>query len=217
VSAAKGEIVLQGEANQLDLVRGLAQFSHIWVIFVFHGTQDEGWKPLVKPPRLGGNKKMGALATRSTYRPNPVGMSVVKLEGIRQVPNSTGEKQVVLDISSLDLLDGTPVIDIKPYIPYSDALNNAEAGFAQAPPVNDIQVVFSQQAQLDLSAWEKLHPTLAIFIEQVLSQDPRPAYKKGKKDDKIYGMSLYELNIVWQFTASTTIEVASIKRKEYTL
>jgi len=160
---------------------------------------------------------MGALATRSTYRPNPIGMSVVKLEGIRQVTHKSGEKQIMLDISSLDLLDGTPVIDIKPYVPYSDAINNAEAGFAQSPPENDIQVEFSQQAIIDVCTWETKYPTLALFIEQVLSQDPRPAYKKGKQDDKVYGMSLYEFNILWQFTASNTIEVESIRRKTCSL
>ena len=213
VSAAKGEIVLQGEANTIDAIRGLEQFSHLWVIFVFHATQNQGWKPLVKPPRLGGNIKIGALATRSTFRPNPIGMSVVKLEGIREIINNSGEKQVVIDISSLDLLDGTPVIDIKPYVPYSDAINNADAGFAQTAPENDIQVVFSQQAKVDLCHWEQTHTSLALFIEQVLSQDPRPAYKKSKADDKTYGMSLYALNIVWKMIDLTTIEVMSIKNK----
>jgi tRNA-Thr(GGU) m(6)t(6)A37 methyltransferase TsaA len=211
VSAAKGEIVLQGETNNIDLVRGLEQFSHIWVVFVFHGTQDQGWKPLVKPPRLGGNKKIGALATRSTFRPNPIGMSVVKLEGIREEKNATGDKTVILDISSLDLLDGTPVIDIKPYVPYSDAINNAEAGFAQAAPENAIQVVFSEQAKLDLRICENKHTDIAAFIEQVLNQDPRPAYKKGKPDNKVYGMCLYDLNILWQVVELNTIEVLSIK------
>ena len=84
VTAAKGQLCLTGTANNIELVRGLEQFSHIWLLFVFHGTQDQGWKPLVRPPRLGGNKKLGVLATRSTFRPNPIGMSAVKLDDITQ-------------------------------------------------------------------------------------------------------------------------------------
>ena len=115
VSAAKGSITLLGDANTPELVRGLEAFSHIWVIFIFHGTQEQGWKPLVRPPRLGGNAKLGALATRSTFRPNPLGMSVVKLDSIDVITNKDcpkKSKNVVLNISGLDLLDGTPVIDI---------------------------------------------------------------------------------------------------------
>ena len=142
VSAAKGTITLTGDANNPELIRELAEFSHIWVLFVFHGTQEQGWKPLVRPPRLGGNKKIGVLATRSTFRPNPIGMSVVKLESI-----AIEEKQVILHISGIDLLDQTPIIDIKPYVPYSDSLPTAQAGFAQSPPEISLSVTFSDMAK----------------------------------------------------------------------
>jgi tRNA-Thr(GGU) m(6)t(6)A37 methyltransferase TsaA len=209
VNSAKGTITLIGDANNAELVRDLEQFSHIWILFVFHGTQEQGWKPLVRPPRLGGNKKVGVLATRSTFRPNPIGMSVVKLESI-----DIKEQQVILHISSMDLLDQTPVIDIKPYVPYSDAIPHANAGFAQSQPSTDLQVTFNEQADTALIKHSKTFPDLALFIEQVLAQDPRPAYKQGKSDDKIYGMNLYYLNIQWKMRGLTSIEVIEITRDE---
>lgn len=209
VSSAKGSITLSGDVNNVDLVRELEQFSHIWVLFVFHGTQEQGWKPLVRPPRLGGNKKIGVLATRSTFRPNPIGMSVVKLESIE-----IKEKQVILHISALDLLDKTPIVDIKPYVPYSDSIPHANAGFAQTQPSSSLQVTFSQKSQAALTKYNKELPELTLFIEQVLAQDPRPAYKHNKHDDKIYGMNLHDLNIKWQMQGLTSIEVIDITSVE---
>ncbi|MFT5851260.1 MAG: tRNA-Thr(GGU) m(6)t(6)A37 methyltransferase TsaA [Colwellia sp.] len=205
VSSAKGTITLTGDANNPELVRELAQFSHIWVLFVFHGTQEQGWKPLVRPPRLGGNKKIGVLATRSTFRPNPIGMSVVKLDAI-DIEN----QQVILHISAIDLLDKTPIVDIKPYVPYSDSIPHANAGFAQTQPSSDLQVTFNEHAKIALAKHSNNYPDLALFIEQVLAQDPRPAYKQGKDDDKIYGMNLYDLNIQWQVQGLSSIEVIDI-------
>lgn len=205
VSSAKGTISLIGDANNAELVRELEQFSHIWVLFVFHGTQEQGWKTLVRPPRLGGNKKIGVLATRSTFRPNPIGMSVVKLDSI-DIKN----QQVILHISAIDLLDKTPIIDIKPYVPYSDSIPHANAGFAQTQPSSNLQITFNEQAQAALALHSINFPDLALFVEQVLSQDPRPAYKQGKSDAKIYGMNLYDLNIQWQMQGLTSIEVVGI-------
>jgi len=226
VSAAKGNITLINDANSPELVRGLEAFSHIWVIFVFHGTQEQGWKPLVRPPRLGGNTKVGALATRSTFRPNPIGMSVVKLDSIETINNSRNgknTKNVILNISGLDLLDGTPILDIKPYIPYSDALIEAQAGYAQEPPEQTVTVTFSDLAKLALQklsgqkikpkSSKEMYPELELLIIQVLEQDPRPAYKQNKQnkqDDKIYGMLIYNLNIQWQFSSLTQITVTTI-------
>jgi tRNA-Thr(GGU) m(6)t(6)A37 methyltransferase TsaA len=205
VTSAKATISLSGKANNAELVRELSQFSHIWVLFVFHGTQEQGWNPLVRPPRLGGNKKIGVLATRSTFRPNPIGMSVVKLDSI-EVEN----QQVALHISAVDLLDKTPVIDIKPYVPYSDSIAYAEAGFAQNQPSQNLKITFSKKAQISLTEHQKNIPDLALFIEQVLAQDPRPAYKQGKVDEKIYGMHLYNLNIQWKMEGLATIQVIEI-------
>lgn len=204
VSAATGKVILTGKANNSELVRDIKQFSHLWLLFVFHGTQAQGWKPLVRPPRLGGNVKTGVLATRSTFRPNPIGMSVVKLDSV------TEGKQTILHISGLDLLDGTPIIDIKPYVPYSDAINDAKGGFAQQQPEANMSVVFSKQAQTDLSQHQQSFSELALLIEQVLAQDPRPAYKQNKADDKVYGMCLYHFNIQWKLITIDTIEVINI-------
>lgn len=206
VNAAKGSIRLLGEVNNIDVVRDLEQFSHIWLLFVFHGTQEHGWKPLVRPPRLGGNKKVGVLATRSTFRPNPIGMSVVKIDQIEVV-----EQDVVLHISGMDLLDQTPIVDIKPYVPYSDSLPNANAGFAQTQPQVKLIVKFSKKVQLALVELEKKYSELTLFIDQVLSQDPRPAYKQNKADEKIYGMTLYNLNIQWRMLNTDSIEVIQIE------
>lgn len=205
VSAAKGRIILTGLANNSELVRDIEQFSHLWILFVFHGTQDQGWKPLVRPPRLGGNVKTGVLATRSTFRPNPIGMSVVKLDNV-----VSNKQQTILHISGLDLLNGTPIVDIKPYVPYSDAITDANAGFAQEQPDTSLTVIFSEQMQADLIKYEQDDCDLTLLIEQVLKQDPRPAYKRGRADDKVYGMSLYNLNIQWQVIALDTILVLSM-------
>jgi len=212
VTAAQGQLRLVGAANNLDLVRGLEQFSHIWLLFVFHGTQAQGWKPLVRPPRLGGNKKLGVLATRSTFRPNPIGMSVVKLDRIEHQLTDNKQSQVVLHISELDLLDGTPIVDIKPYVPYADIIENSHGGYAQEQPDNNIDVAFSDPAKIALQSYNEQYPKLKNLIEQVLSQDPRPAYKQKNVDDKIYGMTLYDLNIQWQMSSLTTLDVIAISK-----
>ncbi len=212
VSAAKGKVIFVGEANNPELVRDIEQFSHLWLLFIFHGTQEQGWKPLVRPPRLGGNTKTGVLATRSTFRPNPIGMSVVKLDKV-----SVENKQTILHISGLDLLNGTPIVDIKPYVPYSDAIIGVNAGFAQTEPKSDLVVSFTEQAQKDVDKFQnKLDSkdtNLSLLIEQVLRQDPRPAYKKNKIDDKLYGMRLFDLNIQWKLCNLLHIEVLSIQQE----
>lgn len=198
VPSAKGKVNLIGEFNQLELVRDIEKYSHLWVVFVFHGTLEKGWKPLVKPPRLGGNAKMGVLATRSTFRPNAIGMSVVKNEGI-EVDTVKGKKQIAINISALDLLDGTPVLDIKPYLPYADALPEATSEFAQTPQQHQMKVCFSQEAERFLQSLPQTFSHLRAFICQVLAQDPRPAYKKKDLvNEQDYGMQLYHFNIRWQ-------------------
>ncbi len=116
-------------------------FSHLWVLFVFHQTMEGGWRPTVRPPRLGGNARMGVFATRSTFRPNPIGMSLVELNGIR-----CQKDQVILQLGSLDLVDGTPVVDIKPYLPFAEALPDAQASYAQQAPTADIPVFLRRKS-----------------------------------------------------------------------
>lgn len=193
VSAAKGRVVLQSPFDHPDTVRGIDQFSHLWLIFEFHQTKAQGWTRLVRPPRLGGNKKIGVFATRSTFRPNAIGMSVVKLDNVE----IQGGK-VALAISGMDLVDGTPILDIKPYIPYSDAIVDAEGGYAQESPETDMQVSFSTTATRVLQQHYQDYPQLTQLIEQLLLQDPRPAYKRNKPGQQHYGVKLYEFDVAWQ-------------------
>lgn len=192
VPAAKGRIVFINEYNNPDCVKDIEQYSHLWVLFLFHATREQGWKPLVRPPRLGGNATTGVLATRSTFRPNNIGMSVVTLDSV-----DNNAQQLILNISGLDLLEQTPIIDIKPYIPYSDSIVNASAGIATLPESSIKSVEFLPQAMQLLEFNQTKYPDLQLFIKQVLQQDPRPAYKKGKPDDKQYRMQLYHFDIHW--------------------
>ena len=209
VNTARGKVILMGDANNADLVKELSQFSHIWLLFVFHGTQTQGWKPLVRPPRLGGNKKIGVLATRSTFRPNPIGMSVVKLNSV-EIKNN----QVILHVSGIDLLDQTPIVDIKPYVPYADSIITAKGGFAQSTPSIKIDIHYTEQARQQLNNLSSQYHQLELFITQVLEQDPRPAYKQGKTDEKIYGMSLYDLNIEWKMQGLSRLLIKNITKSE---
>lgn len=205
VSAARATIALLGEAAHIDCVRGLTQFSHIWVTFVFHQTQAQGWKPLVRPPRLGGNKKVGVFATRSTFRPNPLGLSVVELAEVRH----DGER-VLIDVIGGDWVNGTPVLDIKPYVPYADTISHAQGGFAQQRPAT-LTTTFSAQALAQLQALSHAYPQLQLLIEQVLAQDPRPAYQQQQGPAKSYGMALYDLNIRWQVVNQQNHVISIVK------
>lgn len=211
VQGGFGRLHLHSPFNDPNGVRGLTQFSHIWVLFVFHQTMSGGWKPLVRPPRLGGNDKMGVFATRSTFRPNPIGMSLVELKGV-----STENNQVILELGSLDLVDGTPVIDIKPYLPFAEAITTAKAGYAQDVPSDNMQVIFSPLVQEELIKYQANYPGLAIFIEQVLMQDPRPAYKKQSNEARDYAVHLLDFNVRWRVIDNVT-EVFAIERNEKTL
>ncbi len=191
IAEAIGELVLHPPFADDAIIRGIESFSHLWLVFQFHETADKGWSPLVRPPRLGGNQKKGVFATRATFRPNPIGLSVVKFLGSYR----DGEK-LVLKLGGIDLLDGTPILDIKPYLPYADAHPQANGGFADAAPSTDMTVSFSAEALAFCQAQRK-YPELQQFIEKVLRQDPRPPYKKQKEQRQSYGMTLYEFNIKW--------------------
>ncbi|MCB5227994.1 tRNA (N6-threonylcarbamoyladenosine(37)-N6)-methyltransferase TrmO [Alishewanella sp. 16-MA] len=191
IAEACGSIELEADYADEGIVRGIEAFSHLWLVFVFHETADKGWSPLVRPPRLGGNTRKGVFATRATFRPNPIGLSVVKLDGVTR---KNGKLQIL--ISGLDLLDGTPILDIKPYLPYSDALPAANGGFADAAPETMMTVSMSENAE-QFCQQQKHYPHLRTFIEKVLKQDPRPPYKKQRADIQHYGMTLYEFNIKW--------------------
>ncbi len=173
-------------------MRGLEGFSHLWVHFIFHETMNEGWRPTIRPPRLGGKQRMGVFATRSTHRPNPIGLSVVKLKGIQ-----SGNGKLVLRLTEADLLDGTPIIDIKPYLPYADALPEAKGGFAPLPAVM-AEVEFSEVAMIKCQIYERqTGRSLVELIKQVLGQDPRPAYLRDTTGRR-HGSALWDVNVVWE-------------------
>jgi len=195
VADGGGELHFLPPYNVADAVRGLEGFSHLWLLFVFHQTMEGGWRPTVRPPRLGGNARMGVFATRSTFRPNPIGMSLVELKGIR-----CQKDQVILQLGSLDLVDGTPIVDIKPYLPFAEAVPQARAGYAQSAPAADMPVYFTAEVQQQLLQLEKRYPHIERFISQVLAQDPRPAYRKSEDVGKTYAVLLLDFNVRWRVT-----------------
>ncbi|CUS48827.1 MAG: tRNA-Thr(GGU) m(6)t(6)A37 methyltransferase TsaA [Idiomarinaceae bacterium HL-53] len=192
VSSAFGKLEFYSPYANPECFRGIEEFDYLWVNFIFHETQAQGWKPLVRPPRLGGNLKKGVFATRSTFRPNALGLSVVKLEEVRVVKGQTE-----LWVSGLDLLDGTPIVDIKPYLAYADALPNASGGFADTRPSLHLQIEFTDHALSTLEVHKRDYPHLKQLIIEVLQQDPRPAYKTSATEMQTYGMHLYHFNIKW--------------------
>ena len=205
VPEAKAKLIFAPDFNREEFVRGIDEFTHIWLLFRFHETADKGYSPMVRPPRLGGNERKGVFATRATFRPNAIGMSAVKLEGI-EYKNG----QLSLLLAGIDLLDGTPIIDIKPYLPYSDAMLDASAGFADTRPETQMSVEFTPEVTLFIEQ-QTQYPELLNFISNVLKQDPRPAYKKQKDGEQSYGMTLYNYNIRWHVNGEHNL-VTSIEK-----
>ena len=184
-----------------EAVRGLEEFSHLWLIFVFHGIPDGQWQPTVRPPRLGGRQRLGVFATRSPFRPNAIGLSAVRLERI-----AIDRGRVTLHLSGVDLLDGTPVLDIKPYLPYADSLPDAVGGFAAQAPDGGLTVEFSPEAEAVCAVWPG--GGLRELIVQVLSHDPRPAYERLAAAAQSYGMRLHERDVQWTMRGQTAYVTA---------
>ncbi|MGL6176946.1 MAG: tRNA (N6-threonylcarbamoyladenosine(37)-N6)-methyltransferase TrmO [Vibrionaceae bacterium] len=188
VASATATLHFTGKANHPDALRGIEQFSHLWLLFLFDQNLQKGWSVTVRPPRLGGNERLGVFATRSTFRPNGIGMSAVKLESVQFEGG-----QLSLTVSGCDLVDGTPIVDIKPYLPYSDAIPEAAAGFAQSEP-EIYPVFFSATANAFLQTQPQAAHKYQVICE-VLAQDPRPAYKKNKPDPSPYFAALFDLEV----------------------
>lgn len=199
-----GELHLHAPWNQEVMLRGLESFSHLWVIFIFHQTASQ-WHPTVRPPRLGGNTRVGVFATRSPFRPNPIGLSLVRFKG-----SERRGKTLVLHLGSVDLLDGTPVLDIKPYLPFAESLPEASGGFAEQPPPAEMQIRFSAEAEQQLARYQPRYPTLRRFLSQVLAQDPRPAYHKKQPAGRIYAVRLLEFDVRWRILSPHEAEVVAI-------
>jgi len=192
VPEARARLELLPPYDRLEALAGLETFSHIWVTFIFHETMGDQWHPTVRPPRLGGNRRVGVFASRSPFRPNPIGLSVVALKGIA---NEGGRLELLL--SGVDFLNGTPVLDIKPYIPYADSIPDANAGFAESPPEALMSVCFSDKAESQLTQREDA-VELRQLIVRLLALDPRPAYKKEEQPERVYGMKLYDFDLRWR-------------------
>lgn len=207
VQDGTGIVELLPPYNTPEAVRGLEQFSHIWLIFQFDKILTGKWQPTVRPPRLGGNQRIGVFASRATHRPNPLGLSKVAL---KQIECRNGK--VLLHLGSVDLVDGTPIFDIKPYVAYADSEPHAQSGFAQEKPQTHLNVIFSEAAQSAVQKQVKLRPHFQRFIAEVLQQDPRPAYQQGQYNERIYGVNLYEFNVRFQFVDENTVCVIDIER-----
>ena len=215
--ASEAYIEMASEYSQDEAFRELESFSHIWISFIFHGLKyrkDKSWQASVRPPRLGGNKRIGVFASRSMFRPNPIGLSVVALKSIERKNN-----KVVLNIIGGDFLDQTPVLDIKPYIPYSDAIENAIAGYAQKKPEPCLEVTFTKPANKQIDSQSHRYPKLKSLIIEILQLDPRPAYQKGKIRKNEFAMKLYEFDLVWkmeieQIVVTSLSTIVSVNKNE---
>lgn len=200
--AARGIIELQAPYNQPQALAGLEQVSHIWVIFVFHQALGQEQRLQVRPPRLGGNRYLGVFASRASHRPNSIGQSVVRLEHI--------DEHCRLHISGIDLLDGTPVLDIKPYIPFVEALPDAYNRIAETPPPL-LPVQWQPDALTDARQHaERLGEPLVELIEQCLAQDPKPAYHQPEPSRQ-YGARLHDVNVVWCYPEAGRILVLVVE------
>ncbi len=203
------EVIIALPYNRVEAFKELESFSHIWLSFIFHQNTRTEWKPCIRPPRLGGNKKIGVFASRSPFRPNDLGLSAVELINI-----TLTDGEIRIKVRGADLVDGTPIVDIKPYIPYTDSIPDAKAGYANEAPKKPLQVIYSQQSLEQLQSLDSnRYPSLKLIINDMLSADPRPAYKDqafSKNDDpKIYGIKLYDFDVKWKVTGAF-VEVLSV-------
>ena len=183
VDELEATIIFEPEYRNPDALRGLDGFSHLWLVWVFDQAVRKDWSPTVRPPRLGGNQRMGVFATRSPFRPNPVALSSVKLAGIEQ----TAEHGTVLKIRGADLMDGTPILDIKPYIPYADSHPDAIGGFASAPAGETLEVTIPPELL------ERIPASRREALRGVLAQDPRRHFQDDP--DRVYGFGFAGLEV----------------------
>jgi len=206
---AHAELLIQSPFDREDAFRGLETASHLWLTFQFHEAIRAEWRPVVRPPRLGGNKKIGVFASRSPFRPNSLGLSVVRNEGLIRKNG-----QLVLRISDHDLIEGTPILDIKPYLPFADSVPEASLGWAESAPTERADVVFSLEATAQLATLPiEEYPDVRALIEDVVSYDPRPSFRRGRDEERIYGANLYDLNVRFRFVnddSKIRVEVISV-------
>lgn len=196
VPSATARIEFENNADNRLALRDIADFSHLWVIFIFHKQPYRSWKPLVKPPRLGGNQSIGVYATRSPNRPNPIGISAVELCHVE-----TTDRAIALHTRGGDFLDHTPVLDLKPYVAYADAISDAQSAWAM-PPISPLNVVWSEAA---LVALDDSSNELKQIISDTIALDPRPGYERyrdGKPGERWY-MTLETVDVTWKVEHGT--------------
>ena len=178
-----GKIVFEPEFRSINILKGLEYFSHLWIIWKFSEHEDYEWQPTVRPPALGGNKRVGVFATRSPFRPNPIGISAVK---IMKISLYTSEGPVIY-VQGPDLMNETPIYDIKPYLPYADRIEEAVGGFADPASVDALEVVIPSDIASVLS------PKKKEIIEKIIGADPRPAYQKDSQKTYTVAYADYEI------------------------
>ena len=195
--AAWGVLEFSEKYRSAEAVRGLEGFSHVWLIFGFHETAEQGWHPTVRPPRLGGNERVGVFASRSTFRPNGLGLSLVKLDSI-DFEARDGYQPPLIHVSGVDLIDGTPIFDVKPYLPFVECLPEARCGYA-AEEIPRFAVEIESVAKADFQALDERSQRV---IREVLSLDARPA-ASPKAAEKIYGAELCGRNVRFRVDGKT--------------
>lgn len=200
VDELEAKIIFEPQYRIPEAFRGLEGYSHVWLLWQFSECADKEWSPTVRPPRLGGNKRMGVFASRSPFRPNSIGLSCVKLISI----DETEENGTVLTVSGADLLDGTPIIDVKPYLPYVDSHPEASGGFALQEKEGSLDVVFAAELLSDIPADKQ------EALKAVLKQDPRPQYQNDP--ERIYGLEFagYDVRFKVKENLLTVVEVDKI-------
>ena len=200
VDGLRGEVIFTPEYRNADAVRGLEDFSYIWLVWQFSGAVRDNWSPTVRPPRLGGNTRMGVFATRSPFRPNPLGLSSVKLEAIEHRP----DVGPVLIVRGADLMDGTPIYDIKPYIPYADCHPDASEGFTGQTRMHLLQVEFPPTLMAQVPEADR------DALTGVLASDPRPSYQHDP--ERVYGMEFAGLEVHFQVDGEV-LTVTDVSRR----
>lgn len=200
LAGTKGKIIFEETYRNREAVRGIEQYSHLWLLWEFSEAVREEFVPTVRPPRLGGNQRMGVFATRSPFRPNPIGLSCVRLEKVEM-----GERGPELYVSGADLMDGTPIYDIKPYLPYVDSHQEASGGFGDECKDYRLNVSFSEESRKSFA------PEELLVLEEILAQDPRPSYQN--EPERVYGMAYAGREIKFRVEDGTLIVVDAFPGK----
>lgn len=201
IPQARGLLKFNPDPAYRNSLQNLAEFSHLWIIFVFHKNIEKGWRPLITPPRIDAPKQVGVFASRSPHRPNPIGMSVVKIEGL----DFSAPGGIELHLSGLDILDGAPVLDIKPYLPFADSFSDANPGWASRS-IQKYRVEFSpESARFIKESGARYHPDLQALLQQMLELDPRPTSQRRRSsieadeaEGLVFAFRIFDFDVKWQ-------------------